>query len=272
VSPNIDFDLVDDILTLSPEVFCNIVQDGRIGPIAPIVEFVYHGYSTIDQRLKSLPISPVAQQLEATIRSEGLDKAHNPISGRPRKFEFIPTPQNEGEVLHPKWAAYLIRAQNAAEDSGIEKHLAQALIGTLEEMADNIVWHSEAPQTGIAGYRAYKGAFEYVVADAGIGILNSLRTNPRWSEIIDPEEAMDAALQNGTTRFPGLTRRGTGFNALVRNIAKKCSDLRFHSDTSCMVFEGISAYQNSLPLRQKKLNLSMIQGLIVSVVCRTPYM
>ena len=141
VFPTIDFDFVDDILNLEPEAYCRAIQKGKVREIAPIVEFVYHAYSTFDRQLRALPNSTATQHLKAAIRSGGLNHANNPISSNPKSLEFIPTPQNANEVSHPKWGSFLIRAQKAAEDSGIEKALS--LIGTFEEMTDNIVWHSK---------------------------------------------------------------------------------------------------------------------------------
>jgi hypothetical protein len=71
---------------------------------------------------------------------------------------------------------FLRRLQDAAVQAGFTPQVAKGLTGAFLEMTDNVLIHSQNAGSGIAGYRWSRDCFEYVVADAGIGVLASLRT------------------------------------------------------------------------------------------------
>ena len=69
-------------------------------------------------------------------------------------------------------------------------------------MADNMVQHSEAIDSGIAAFARSDNLFEYVVGDAGIGLLQSLKKAPEFRSLRDDIEALPLAVT------PGVSRRG----------------------------------------------------------------
>lgn len=267
MSENITFDLVDDILCLDAQQQIDIVRAARVQDLGPLIEFVFHDHVDRVGRLEAIPACIQTHLLGKTFDAGSLAAAVNPINSFANSVEFIPTPQVDDEVLDPKWAAFLLRAQQAAEASGMSKPFALAVVGTLEEMVDNVLFHSQASNTGIVGYQTSRGSFEYVVADAGIGVLESLRKNPEFAYLEDPLEALAAALESGTTSMPGSIARGTGFNALLRNIAKNNCDLRFHTSSACITFEGIQAFLRSQQIVQNNMQAPPIEGFSISVVC-----
>jgi hypothetical protein len=256
---NLDFVLIDDILDLEAAEHLSIASDSKLTSLGPFVEFAYYGYPDRDTYLAPWRDSEIGRNLLAAINASDFDSARNPISGIEKLIEFIPTPRAMEQVAHPKWETFLIRSQNAAESAGIPKHLAQGLIGTLQEMVDNILWHSSAEMSGIAGYRCSPNNFEYVVADAGIGVFASLTANKKWSTVQDPLEALVKALENGVTRCSDEESRGTGFNRLLSSIAKNSCDLRFHSDSACVKYDGIAA-QRTGNLKQIAFSAPKIKG------------
>lgn len=261
----IDFDLIDDVLNLPKDEYSRILRRAAPAAIGPIIEFLYVSDCNLESRLQCLPSCEVVTRISKALKVVGLDACTNAVSGDFRTHEFIRTPQSEMELSSPKWSSFLVRAQRAAEASGIEKALAQALIGTLGEMVDNIIWHSKAARSGLAAYQWSSDRFEYVVADAGIGVPASLRSNRLYKAIDDPLELLCLALENGSSRFPKHFHRGTGFNALLRNIAKKGSDLRFHSDSACAVFEGSKSFAEGIPIIQKVRTVPNLNGFVISV-------
>lgn len=266
----VDFDLIDDVLGLEVHEYANVFRNSYVNSIGPIVEFTYQNYDDFEGQLELLPPANIVEHLRAALRSTSI--LENPkVHGSPRVFEFLRTPHDANQITGSAWAAYSIRAQKAAELSGIEKRFAQALIGTMDEMVENIIWHSGSASTGLTGYRWERGWFEYVVADSGVGVLESLRTNPKYREIFDSEEALTIALSNGGTRFSETEARGTGFNSLVGNIAKKSSNLRFRTGTARTALEGISARLAGHPSIWKNGSGPNIRGFTISVVCHTPF-
>jgi hypothetical protein len=70
--------------------------------------------------------------------------------------------------------------------SGLPKPLAAGIVGAMGELRDNLCCHSRRAETDIAAYAATAGAFEMVVADAGIGVLASLRECADYAQLEDP--------------------------------------------------------------------------------------
>lgn len=270
MSEILDFDLLDDVMYLSCAEIDEIAGLLEITNISPLLEYAYYDYATFDTGGGVLPRIDVCDDLISVFRSRELASSINPVSSLLKAFEFIRTPQTEAEVDDNKWASFLVRAQRAAERSGVEKSFAQAIIGTLAEMVENIIWHSEQSTTGIVGYQWSENWFEYVVADAGIGVLNSLRKCGEYHDLLESSDALVVALKNGETRFGKASARGTGFNGLVRNIAKKSSYLRFHSGDASITLDGIESFKNNLPPVPVVRPCPPLQGFVISVACKTP--
>jgi len=59
--------------------------------------------------------------------------------------------------------------------AGFPARIAQQLAAAIGELHSNIYDHSGAPGTGLLVFRAGLNNFEFVVADHGAGILETLR-------------------------------------------------------------------------------------------------
>jgi hypothetical protein len=69
---------------------------------------------------------------------------------------------------------FLMAARSAAEAAGFATSVAQSLAAALREMESNIHEHSERPESGILAFQAKPSSFEFVAADAGVGVLATL--------------------------------------------------------------------------------------------------
>ena len=92
--------------------------------------------------------------------------------------------------------------------SGLPVKISGQLVAAMRELENNIREHSDAAQTGYVAYRIEPGIFEFVVADLGIGIRNSLRP---YREYADEGQALVAALTDGVSRHGPNSTRGYGF-------------------------------------------------------------
>lgn len=260
----LSFDLIDDILNLPSSDYLPIAKSSNISRIAPLIEFAYFHYPNAVEYLRYWSASAVAKRFIPEVDSSSSTSSTKfPVPED--QIEFIRTPQDKNEIFLPRWSNYLGRAQKAAEASGIPKHLAMAIIGTLEEMTDNIIYHSHARETGLSGFRSYPGEFEYVVVDAGIGVLKSLKSNPKYYGLDDSLDALKLAIQSGVSRYSDIVDRGTGFNKLIRSIANQSCDLRFRSGMACIMFNGIEA-QRSAKLIQKNVSCVDFNGFAISLL------
>jgi anti-sigma regulatory factor (Ser/Thr protein kinase) len=80
-----------------------------------------------------------------------------------------------------------------------------ALEWAINELTDNVLVHSQSPVGGlvqVSTFQRDRKRVEFIVADAGIGIPNSLRQG--HPEITSDSEALDKAIREGVTRDKNL--------------------------------------------------------------------
>src|SRR5439155_6137606 len=67
----------------------------------------------------------------------------------------------------------------------------------LEELAENVLHHADAPMSGFAAAQGWKRSeeIEIGIVDLGIGIRSSLTKNPNYADIADDVTAIETALR-----------------------------------------------------------------------------
>ena len=135
--------------------------------------------------------------------------------------------ENPVETRDPVWEQWLLHAENTAKLKGLPAGLVASLIGALGEMQDNVYQHSGAAQTGLVAYAVTDRSFEFVVADRGIGVLETLRQNPDYAHLPDAGAALTEAIRPGVSRFPASSGRGLGFIQLCKSMVSDRVELRF---------------------------------------------
>src|SRR5690606_22882853 len=120
------------------------------------------------------------------------------------------TPTSFPEVK-TKWVSFGLAAQKAAIAAGFDRKIAAHFVGAMGEMVSNIYEHSGAHGSGIVAFKASSGAFEFVVMDRGIGVLQSLRSCVDYEHVTDHGMALQLALKDGISRFGPTANRGHGF-------------------------------------------------------------
>ena len=139
-----------------------------------------------------------------------------------------------------RWTSFKLEAHKAALAAGFGAQVVGRLIGAMGEIADNVLEHSEAVRTGFVVYRIRPRSFEFAVADAGIGTLASLRSNPEYAYLRDEGDALQCALTDGESRFGKAAQRGTGFSTLFRSLVNINASLRFRSGDHALSLRGAS--------------------------------
>lgn len=263
VSRLFDFNLLDDALATTGRSrrVVDALTEAHVNSIGPLLEYALCRIATRDH----LPNIGEINQCDATARlleALGWTTAtpRNLLSFVPLSCEFSPAPATDiGD--DPRWIAFCKRAEEAAKHAGFAAPLARGFIGALGEMYDNIVIHSERPETGIIGYRWTKGEFEYTVGDRGIGVLSSLRKNPTYGSLCDQGRALELALTDNVSSLGN--GRGTGFRQLFKSLANLGSLLRFRSGDHALTILGVSPGLNQAKLLQRP----HLQGFAISVLC-----
>jgi hypothetical protein len=162
------------------------------------------------------------------------------------------------------WTDFAIRAKRAAENAGFSKNLGGQLVAAIGELYGNVIDHSQRTGTGYAAWSASPGRFEFVVADQGIGVLESLRSNPTYAYLSDHGSALELAIKENVSRYaePG---HGFGFRPIFVGLANISRIIRFRSgDHGHLIVrssdDGIAA---------RTIQLASLPGMFCSVLCET---
>jgi len=235
---------------------------GRIGPLLELLSFHRAGLLPMGELGSNSILHTLKQTLSparagcAVLANGSVDQLGFIVTNRDV------TSENQAEAdIH--WVYFCTKAQEAAELS-MPRRTARGLIAAMMELEDNIHLHSQRWHDGVVGFRGTAADFEFVVADSGIGILQSLRASPAYQHLVGAGEAIQVALQDGNSRLnhemPG---HGYGFRDLFVGLANLNGYLRFRSDDHAFVIDGMSP-----SLMQGKLwQQARLQGLVASVVC-----
>ena len=177
-----------------------------------------------------------------------------------RNVGFLRTVAVRDEIC---WTNFGVAAQKAAATAGFAKGVAAQLVGAIGEMYSTIYEHSDAARTGLLAFMARSGSFEFVATDRGMGVLESLRTCPKYADLNDHGEALRLTLTDGVSRHESGTGRGRGFRPLFIGIANLNGSLRFRSGDHALVIDGRNPSLVAARLAQKP----KIGGFLASVEC-----
>jgi hypothetical protein len=164
------------------------------------------------------------------------------------------------------WDQWCMRFANSAVAAGFPRNFGDSLAGAMGELQDNVIVHSDRPETGIVAFSASQGRFEFVVADRGVGVLASLQRNPRHAALVHAGAALQVAIADGGTRFESESGHGTGIGQLFRALAGQHGDIRFRSDDHALTVSGNDVGPKGTHALAQKARLP---GLTISIVCRT---
>ena len=261
--PYLTFALLDSLTAPPTAKDGSAVKDTIVTRIGPLVEFAYLDYLNAITRLSSPNRCTPIKSLQTALSKSGISQFQITTTLNPNEFEFIRGFQTESEADDLRWMTFCRRLESAAARAGLGDQFAKALTGTVEEMTSNVLEHSEHAETSIVGYRWSQREFEYVVADSGIGVLQSLRKNSYYLNLEDAGKALETAVQEGESRHGHNVGHGLGFRDLLNNIANMNSYLRFHSGNYVLVVDGTQ----SPPIWETK-PCKPLQGLLISIVSR----
>jgi len=258
-SGHLTFKLLEDVMLLPSSSYEPLVNNARLRRIGPMVEYAFHHYEEPHRYFR--PKCDLGRLFQLRFQSIKRNELTRDMSAIARSVEFFSPPTAIEDAEEDNWMRFCRRLEDAAVKAGLPKEFAYALAGTFGEMTSNLLEHSERPGTGLVGYRWHQGEFEYVVADAGIGVLASLRSHRDFAWIADSGEALEQAASDGVSRFGRANHRGTGFHNLVFNIANRNSYLRFRSGDHVYTIDGVHGFP------QKSIRpCGHLPGLLISAV------
>ncbi|MGE0054465.1 MAG: ATP-binding protein [Hyphomicrobium sp.] len=164
---------------------------------------------------------------------------------------------------HTNWTDFAMRAKRAATANGFTADEAGRLVAAVGEFHSNILEHSGRADTGYLVFDASPGSFEFVVADSGIGVLQSLRSHPHYGSLQDGGTALELALSEGVSRHYDQKDRGFGFRPLFVGLANVSRFMRFRSADHSREVSRADNGSISAVTRQN----SQLRGFLCSVRC-----
>lgn len=171
-----------------------------------------------------------------------------------------------GPDADSRLTGFLMNAKRAGRNvSGLPATVSGQLVAAMEELENNIHEHADAAETGIITYLAEPGAFEFVVADRGVGILRSLGRCTAYATLPDEGRALEAALTDGVSRHGPNNRRGHGFRPIFTGLVNLHGELRFRSGDHAITMDGTSPDLTTARIAQK----APIDGFFACVRCQT---
>lgn len=233
----------------------------RSGLIGPLIELAIARLATPDAYRGVTIEPPIFHQVEHALCDGAVSGAgaHDRAGVFPlSRFDLSAGADNA------LWDQWIKHAENAGVTAGLPRSLVTGLMGAIGELQDNVFEHSGRPASGLLAYGAGNGAFELVVADAGRGVLASLRENPEFAHLSDSGAALRVAASDGASRYARSTGHGYGIGQLFRALAHHAAELRFRSgDHALRLCGDAPSLTGQVELAQK----AWLDGLVVSVRC-----
>jgi anti-sigma regulatory factor (Ser/Thr protein kinase) len=229
----------------------------RLGPIIELAQFAKTGNLPAPERADWLVLDGLAVLYRAMLtgRSQWVCPDGRRI-GFLRTHARLPTDENE-------LIGFCLAARQAASMAGFPTRIAQQLAAAIGELHSNIYEHSGAPGTGVIAFRAGLNIFEFVIADRGVGILETLRSCPEYAHVTDHGNALMLALNDGVSRFGSSSGRGFGFRPIFIGLANMKGFLRFRSGDHALILDGTQPSLTTAKPAQKP----MLSGFIASISC-----
>lgn len=256
-----DFESSDDILQEAIQARLSnygpivLEKSGRIGPI---VELAFASLA-FEEQYRAVGVNGgfSTNVCKALQTGKSFGGGFNDIAGAFPLGAANPITTADGQ-----WDQWTIHAENIAKAKGLNAQLVASLMGAMVELQDNVYEHSGAPETGLVAYAVTNKSFEFVVADRGVGVLQTLRQNSQFSDIADSGAALQEMIKDGVSRFPSETGRGRGFSQLFRALVGHNAELRFRSGDHAMTMRPTTdALHGETTLAQ----VPALKGLAISV-------
>lgn len=191
---------------------------------------------------RAVDLAPLAEAQAVFLgRTGGMLPDDDPF--RRTTVEFFPLTCPRAFPSLP-WDNYRQRFKKAMTIVGFSPAYALALSEAFHEMADNVVQHSQVGiQTpdfsGLAGYHVSDKRMVFSVGDLGVGVLTSLRSNPRYVDLAASDRALLAVATEQATRRHHQ-QFGNGFRQVFKSLADLNGRIRLRSGDAELVYGGVS--------------------------------
>jgi hypothetical protein len=133
----------------------------------------------------------------------------------------------------------------------------------ISETAQNIYEHNSPGSYGFICFQTYKTSagirfLEVGLSDFGVGILNTLKGNPKYANLSNDALAIEKAIEHGTSRYDDVTR-GNGLYHLVQMVKKYGGTVQIRS--------GKASYRHRFNVNRSPvmLNVPYLPGVHITI-------
>jgi anti-sigma regulatory factor (Ser/Thr protein kinase) len=145
-------------------------------------------------------------------------------------------------VLPPQYELVWLRhvesdLRGSITEGGFTPMTAKAITGAVSEIINNVWQHAQTTNQALLVYRLDPERVHIGVADTGIGVLNSLRTNPRYESIKTSMAALKNAMAVGVSRYEEQGH-GYGFDTVLRAVADQWGAVRLRTGQAILEFHA----------------------------------
>jgi hypothetical protein len=246
-----------EVLARAKSRFADLVAGNLLGPALEYERFRCCSRPSLPALADVMPSNAIVRCV-----TQLLSDAETPLGGlslQPVSLDLVRVPVGLSTV--PAWIAFKKRVQASARAAGFSDLVSSGMAGAVGELADNIVRHSERPETGVAGFTTGPGRFSYVVSDTGIGMLQSLRRCPEFRSLRDDLESLPLAVRAGISRRGRGIGSGYGYRAVFAPLAGARGTVRLRSGAAVLEMTGKGPNPNQGQCSQRP----NYQGVTVSV-------
>ncbi|MQU72477.1 ATP-binding protein [Sinorhizobium meliloti] len=179
----------------------------------------------------------------------------------PNSCGFIPVSSLVSS--HLVWTETINRLKRLSVNAGFSSDHSGKFVAAIGELWSNVIDHSQRSDTGYIAFSHEPGRFEFVVADRGVGVLASLKSNPAYANLNDHGRAIELVLSEGVSRFYTEDGHGYGFRPLFVGLANIAQNLRFRSGDHAR--EIVRTADG--PPESRTYELAPLPGFLCSVTC-----
>ena len=255
----LDYDLVDDLCLISGNIdaISRNISPVRAEKLGPVLELLHIKSKEADVLIRSLALDK--SRFSSIIPQIFRNEMHSRYSMGKQSLG-LSSIERLGESSN--WTKFAIDVKAATVASGFSVAASAEIVAAIGEFFSNVLEHSKNSETGYVAYSGEEGTFEFVVADSGIGVLQSLKSNPAFTKLADSGRAIELALTEGISSSE-QEGRGHGFRPVFVGLANISDELRFRSgDHGHMVRRT-----NAGGIDARTIQLANLNGFFCSVVC-----
>ena len=201
---------------------------------AAVIEHLCWLQSSAAEASSSKPDPP--GPLWQIVRSTGWPSARaKAIADGPYGTHILP-PQSDLSLLRAIESD--LRARIAS--TGFSANSAKAFTGAVTEIINNIWEHSRSDRPALLAYGLESQRVHIAIADLGVGVLNSLHTNPRYHALTSSMTALKKAMEIGVSRLEGRSR-GYGFATILKAVADQWGGIRLRTGEAILTIHGLES-------------------------------